>query len=657
VPTQRRFALIIASDSYTDKKLTQLKAPIVDAKRLEKLLKDESIGGGYDVRILLNAECHIIIREIETFFINKEKDDLLLLYFAGHGHKGSNDGRLYLATIDSNLEKLRSTTIATEFIKSSIQDSKSSKIIVILDCCYSGAIGRGWVSRDDKTIHVKDEFREIESREKESGCVVLTSGTAMQYSWEGDTIKKEEGTAEPSSFYTNLLIKGIESGEADLNGDDVISCNEINEYIRNNMRENGHPQNPEIYLLKGDVTIANKKKRDEIDPSITWNQVQKQQSEYIQGLLQNGEIWQFNILRKKINLPIYLSNINLSGKDLQGIDLHDAILTESILKKTKLKAANLTEAKLTKADLTGADLRSAILYNCRLSEAKLIKADLRGSELTGMIDLSGADLSQADLRGVDFKGTVNFEGATLHDVDFTGANIDGVNLNLQTAKLKNVKGLKLPEASNKYSDKLKPVYNPLTILFLSANPDQTSPLELIKECNLINQKIRSSSNRELLKLEQRHDISIKWLIEELLNYNPQILHFSGHGSEKNALIFKNESTGEIEEIPPIVLSNLFKVLSNKIDLVFLNACYSEKQARAIGEHVKCVIGISAAISDIATIEFASTFYSSLGFGRSIEDSFDLAIVQLELLSIPESAIPKLIVKKDLNPSELTISGR
>ena len=92
-----------------------------------------------------------------------------------------------------------------------------------------------------------------------------------------------------------------------------------------------------------------------------------------------------------------------------------------------------------------------------------------------------------------------------------------------------------------------------TILFLSANPAQTDPSYLIKECNLINQKIRASAGRELLKLEQRHDISIKWLIEELLNYNPKILHFSGHGSEKSALIFKNENTGQIEEVPPSAL--------------------------------------------------------------------------------------------------------
>ena len=196
----------------------------------------------------------------------------------------------------------------------------------------------------------------------------------------------------------------------------------------------------------------------------------------------------------------------------------------------------------------------------------------------------------------------------------------------------------------------------LTILFLSANPIQTDPQDLIKECNTINQKIRSSAGRELLKLEQRHDISIKWLIEELLNYNPKILHFSGHGSEKSALIFKNENTGQIEEVPPSALSKLFKVLGKEISLVFLNACYSEKQARTIAEHVDCVIGMSTAISDIAAIEFASTFYSSLGFGKSVEDAFDLAIVQLELLSIPENATPKLIVKEGVDPSKIIINA-
>ena len=71
--------------------------------------------------------------------------------------------------------------------------------------------------------------------------------------------------------------------------------------------------------------------------------------------------------------------------------------------------------------------------------------------------------------------------------------------------------------------------------------------------------------------------------------------------------------------------SLFKALGNKIDLVFLNACYSEKQAKAIAQHVNCVIGMSNAVSDTTAIEFASMFYFSLGFKKSVKEAFDLAL--------------------------------
>jgi hypothetical protein len=196
-----------------------------------------------------------------------------------------------------------------------------------------------------------------------------------------------------------------------------------------------------------------------------------------------------------------------------------------------------------------------------------------------------------------------------------------------------------------------------TILFLSANPKGTDELDLIKECNIINQKIRASAGgRDLFKLEQRHDISIKALIEELLNYDPKILHFSGHGSEKSALIFTNENTGQSEEVPPDALANLFKALSNKIDVVFLNACYSEKQAKAIAKHINCVIGMSDAVYDTTAIEFASMFYLSLGFKKSVKEAFDLAAVQIGLMSLPGPAVPQLIVKESIDPSKLFING-
>ena len=193
----------------------------------------------------------------------------------------------------------------------------------------------------------------------------------------------------------------------------------------------------------------------------------------------------------------------------------------------------------------------------------------------------------------------------------------------------------------------------ITILFLSANPENTDKLDLNRECNEINNEIRFAAGKDLFKIEQYHDISISEIRKQLLNYRPQIVHFSGHGSPRSELIFKNEN-GSIEVVPSIALARLFEILSKDISIVFLNACYSQDQAESIAKHVNCVIGMSRAISDKAAIKFAVSFYSTLGFGRSVKDAFDLAVNDLTLEKIPEEATPQICIKEGIDPSKMFI---
>ena len=178
---------------------------------------------------------------------------------------------------------------------------------------------------------------------------------------------------------------------------------------------------------------------------------------------------------------------------------------------------------------------------------------------------------------------------------------------------------------------------------------------MIRECNKIQEELQFAAGREgrrnIFKLEQRHDISTKDLTKQLLNYSPRIVHFSGHGSPESALIFKNEERGEIEVVSPNALSSVFKVFSNEISLVFLNACYSEEQAKALSKHVDIVIGMSRAISDQAAITFATQFYSVLGFGRSVSDAFNLAKAQVMFSDLPEEDTPQLLAKEGVNPAK------
>jgi hypothetical protein len=208
------------------------------------------------------------------------------------------------------------------------------------------------------------------------------------------------------------------------------------------------------------------------------------------------------------------------------------------------------------------------------------------------------------------------------------------------------------------------VDNTITILFLSADPENTPPLELNKECNDINDELQYARGKAGAKpkndfrLEQRHDISISELRRQIQNYDPQIVHFSGHGSPRSALVLESDE-GQVEIVPSNALSKFFELLSGKVSLVFLNACYSEEQAKAISKHIDFVIGMSKAISDAAARKFAGSFYSSLGFGESVARAFKWALVDLELLSIPEENTPKLLVKegadtsKGIDPSKKT----
>lgn len=130
----------------------------------------------------------------------------------------------------------------------------------------------------------------------------------------------------------------------------------------------------------------------------------------------------------------------------------------------------------------------------------------------------------------------------------------------------------------------------------------------------------------------------------LLDYEPDIVHFSGHGNLANEIILEDES-GNSHRVTPHALSGLFSALKNNIRCVVLNACYSEPQAQAIAQYIDCVVGMSDAIGDSAAINFAKAFYRALGFGRDIQTAFDLGCVQIDLANLSEKDTPKLLCDK------------
>ncbi len=182
-----------------------------------------------------------------------------------------------------------------------------------------------------------------------------------------------------------------------------------------------------------------------------------------------------------------------------------------------------------------------------------------------------------------------------------------------------------------------------TILFLAADPTDASRLRLGEELREIQEKLQLARLRERYELHQRLSVRPADISQALLDIQPQIVHFSGHGSAMGALCFESQ-TGEIFPILPDALAALFEQFANQVSCVVLNACYSEIQANAISKHINFVIGMNQSVGDKAAIAFAIGFYQALGAGRTVDEAYKLGCVQIRLQNIPEHLTPVLISK-------------
>lgn len=193
----------------------------------------------------------------------------------------------------------------------------------------------------------------------------------------------------------------------------------------------------------------------------------------------------------------------------------------------------------------------------------------------------------------------------------------------------------------------------ISVLFLAANPTGTSSLQLDEEARSIQQKIRMADYRDSVRFESRWATRSSDILQAINETNPTVVHFSGHGTPTGDLVLLNPD-GSAKLVSKEAISMAMATASDTIKLVVFNACFSEPQAASVVEHVDAAIGMTTSISDEAACVFAAQLYSSIGFGRSLQTSFNQAIAQLMLEGIPEDSTPKLYVKNSLDANNIML---
>jgi len=215
------YALIIGIDKYQN--VQNLNYAVKDAESIQDILVNTFDFPKDNVRLLTNEDAtkQNIIEAFSDITTKAEDNDRVLIYFAGHGEtmdlpEGGEMG--YLLPVDGNSNNLYLSSIGMDELKKISLMSNAKHLLYLVDACYGGLAAIGSRGLDAKTT---SNF--IEKITKNKSRQIITAGGRGE-----QVIEKSEWG---HSAFTLNLNRGLKEGNADLNGDDYITANELGMFL------------------------------------------------------------------------------------------------------------------------------------------------------------------------------------------------------------------------------------------------------------------------------------------------------------------------------------------------------------------------------------------------------------------------------------------
>ena len=224
----RSYALVIGVSKYQNLPATaQLEYPDRDAEAIYTTLIS-SEGGQFpaeNVHKLINEKATIanIRHELEEWLPSvTHPEDRVLIYFAGHGFVSNGVG--YLASYDVDIHNITATAYPMDQLGKDIGSRIKGKWKVLMtDACHSGAITPQADPQSDRGT-INSTLLDLQK-----SLFSLTASRDREQSFESSNWGGGHG------IFTYYVVKGLQ-GEADTNGDGVVSADELAEYVHSNVR-------------------------------------------------------------------------------------------------------------------------------------------------------------------------------------------------------------------------------------------------------------------------------------------------------------------------------------------------------------------------------------------------------------------------------------
>jgi hypothetical protein len=210
------YAVIVGIASYNH--MPTLKYTDDDAYQVYAFLKSPEGGAIPDERISLlideSASRQRILAEMESTFAKADENDVIMLYYSGHGLPGS--------FLPIDFDGYNNVLQHAE-IKEILDKSQAKHKIVLADACHSGSL-----------LAMKTPFNATRMQSFLDGFESASAGTALFTSSKSEEISMETSGLR-QGIYSHYLIRGLR-GEADANGNKIVTISELYEYVNKNVR-------------------------------------------------------------------------------------------------------------------------------------------------------------------------------------------------------------------------------------------------------------------------------------------------------------------------------------------------------------------------------------------------------------------------------------
>jgi len=228
------YAFIVGINNYSDPKIPGLNYAVEDAKAIAQLLEGLDFPKE-NIKILINENA--TLTKIKEEFVNlgrkTRKNDRLIVYWAGHGDSepSARGGEMgYLIPSDGKRNSMYSSCLSMDEVKRLTELVAAKHVLFLVDACYGG------LSAVTSRSLPKESERYLQKVTSAEAVQIITAGT------------KDEQVVESSlwghSAFAKAIIDGFQTRLVDLDGNSVVTTDELYSYLQGKVFELSRSQRP-----------------------------------------------------------------------------------------------------------------------------------------------------------------------------------------------------------------------------------------------------------------------------------------------------------------------------------------------------------------------------------------------------------------------------